>query len=64
MMEFLAEIKENVEYGSLATAANVKTAGEIVAFSDMVNILIMHSQSHHVALQIMAARWIHEFVRL
>jgi len=37
---------------------------EVIEFSRMVNILVIHAQSEHVTLQIMAAQWILEFVRL
>ena len=50
MLEFLDEIKAEPE--------------EKVAVDAMVNILVVHAQSQHVTLQIMAAQWILEFVHL
>eukprot|EP00090_Calanus_glacialis_P024131 TRINITY_DN37461_c0_g1_i1.p1 TRINITY_DN37461_c0_g1~~TRINITY_DN37461_c0_g1_i1.p1 ORF type:complete len:694 (-),score=252.55 TRINITY_DN37461_c0_g1_i1:136-2217(-) len=37
---------------------------ELVDFAGMINILINHSQSPHVPLQMMAVTWIREFVTL
>ena len=37
---------------------------ELVDFAGMINILISHSQSPHVSLQMMAVTWIREFVTL
>lgn len=56
MIEFLNEIKERMEDN------DGKTGG--IQFDMMINILVIHAQSEHVTLQIMAAQWILEFVRL
>ena len=47
MMEFLGEIKANAEEDS-----NFNITKTEMAFSEMVNILIMHAQSDHVTLQV------------
>ena len=46
-MEFLGEIKANVEEDSSLGVTKTE-----IAFSEMVNVLIMHAQSHHVTLQV------------
>ena len=47
MMEFLGEIKANVEEDSSLGVTKTE-----IAFSEMVNVLIMHAQFHHVTLQV------------
>ena len=60
MMEFLKEIKSNVreESNSASSIVSSTTPTSVtnnkteIEFSAMINILIMHAQSHHVTLQV------------
>ena len=58
MMEFLKEIKSNVKEGSNSTTPSATPATSVtnnkteIEFSAMINVLIMHAQSHHVTLQV------------
>ena len=61
MMEFLKEIKSNVKeesnsvspsVSSTTPTASVTNNKTEIEFSAMINILIMHAQSHHVTLQV------------
>lgn len=53
MAEFLEDIR-----------ASAKSAGHVIAFDEMINTLINHAESQHVTLQVVAARWIKEFIHL
>ena len=60
MMEFLGEIKDNAKEDLKAGPSTVSSSTSPTAtitkteieFSAMINILIMHSQSQHVTLQV------------
>ena len=62
MMEFLNEIKDRMD--DTEDDHRTEKQPEVIEFSRMINILVIHAQSEHVTLQIMAAQWILEFVRL
>ena len=60
MMEFLGEIKDNAKEdsrsgpssASSSTAPTTTLTKTEIEYSAMINILIMHSQSQHVTLQV------------
>ena len=60
MMEFLGEIKANAKQDSNSVSTPLPPTSSLpipankteIEFSEMINILIMHSQSHHVTLQV------------
>ena len=59
----------NVEYVELDNLlgeflGHIIDKPELVDFAGMINILINHSQSPHVPLQMTAVTWIREFVTL
>ena len=59
-MEFLGEIKDNAKEdsrsgpstASSSTAPSTTITKTEIEYSAMINILIMHSQSQHVTLQV------------
>ena len=57
-MEFLGEIKDNAKEDSRSgpsssTAPTTTLTKTEIEYSAMINILIMHSQSQHVTLQVL-----------
>ena len=52
MIEFLNEIKDRMEDSEEEKNRAARKQPEVIEFSRMINILVIHAQSEHVTLQV------------
>ena len=52
MIEFLNEIKDRMEDSEEEKSRAARKQPEVIEFSRMINILVIHAQSEHVTLQV------------
>ena len=52
MIEFLNEIKDRMEDSEVEKNRAARKQPEVIEFSRMINILVIHAQSEHVTLQV------------